>query len=86
MYKDQVYLKGAVEILINRNNIDFTNLYAGKISLKDYHKLEERGQIERDKITLPYFLEGTTSMKNYKKALDKIARVNYIETYAHNNV
>ena len=45
MYKDQVYLKGAVEILINRNNIDFVGLYAGKISLKDYHKLEERGQI-----------------------------------------
>jgi len=43
MYKDQVYLKGAVEIIINRHNIDFVNLYAGKISLKDYQKLEERG-------------------------------------------
>ena len=36
MYKDQVYLKGAVEILVNRNNIDFVNLYAGKICLRDY--------------------------------------------------
>jgi len=36
MYKDQVYLKGAIEILVNRNNIDFVTLYAGKLSLQDY--------------------------------------------------
>ena len=47
MYKDQIYLKGAIEILINRKNIDFVALYAGKISLKDYSKLEGRNLINK---------------------------------------
>ena len=41
MYKDQVYLKGAVEVLINRKNLDFVSLYAGKICLKDFVRLED---------------------------------------------
>lgn len=35
LYKDQVYLEGAVNILRERHSIDFRSLYAGKISLDD---------------------------------------------------
>ena len=58
MYKDQVYLKGAVEILINRNNINFATLYCGKISLKDYYFLEQKGLIKTEGLRLPSFLEN----------------------------
>lgn len=66
MFKDQVYLKGAIEILINRKNINFTNLYAGKISLKDYSKLEDSRIIITDNIKLPYFLKNSKAVKKYK--------------------
>ena len=36
MYKDQIYLRGAIEILTKRKKIDFLALHAGKISLNDY--------------------------------------------------
>lgn len=35
LYKDQVYLEGAVKILRERKNIDFKLLYGGKLSLED---------------------------------------------------
>ena len=41
MYKDQVYLKAAVELLINRDKIDFVELHAGKLALCDYFRLKE---------------------------------------------
>jgi hypothetical protein len=34
-YKDQVYLEGAVKILKERKNIDFKQLYTGKLALED---------------------------------------------------
>ena len=36
MYKDQVYLEGAVKILMRRKTLDFKTLLCGKISLDDY--------------------------------------------------
>ena len=33
-------MKGAIELLINRDKIDFQMLYAGKLSLRDYAKLK----------------------------------------------
>ncbi len=74
-------MKGAVEILINRHNIDFVALYAGKVCLRDYVKLEEKGQINKDKITLPYFLQDKRQQKLYQKALNKIASTNHIDLY-----
>ena len=40
-YKDQVYFKGAVEILKMRDQIDFMKLHAVKISKEDTFKLEQ---------------------------------------------
>ena len=37
----QVYLKAAIEILINRNKIDFVELHGGKFALKDYFRLKK---------------------------------------------
>jgi len=34
-YKDQVYLRGAVEILRHRRVINFEELYCGKLALQD---------------------------------------------------
>jgi hypothetical protein len=35
LYKDQVYLEGAMAILSQRNNINFKALMSGKLSLQD---------------------------------------------------
>ena len=36
LYKDSVYLEGAVKILTRRNTLDFHKLMCGKVSLDDY--------------------------------------------------
>lgn len=38
LYKDQVYLEGAVKILQQRHSLNFKALLCGKISLDDYHR------------------------------------------------
>lgn len=37
----KIYLKGAIELLVNRDKIDFTELWCGKLSLKDFCKLKK---------------------------------------------
>ena len=39
LYKDQVYLEGAVSILRERKTLDFEGLCCGKISLEDMKRL-----------------------------------------------
>lgn len=36
LYKDSVYLQGAVKILMRRKSLDFHKLMCGKVSLEDY--------------------------------------------------
>eukprot|EP01017_Pseudomicrothorax_dubius_P023858 TRINITY_DN2540_c0_g1_i4.p1 TRINITY_DN2540_c0_g1~~TRINITY_DN2540_c0_g1_i4.p1 ORF type:complete len:518 (-),score=119.07 TRINITY_DN2540_c0_g1_i4:289-1842(-) len=43
MYKDQVYLKGSVEILKSRKKIDFLSFHAGKMSVQDHLRLKKLG-------------------------------------------
>ena len=38
MYKDQVYLIGAVDILKNRKKIDFLQFHCVKMGVKDFFK------------------------------------------------
>lgn len=40
LYKDQLYLEGAVKILSMRNALNFKSLLCGKLSLEDYHRHE----------------------------------------------
>lgn len=48
LYKDQVYLEGAVKILSLRHHLDFKSIMAGKISLNDYHRPEIFDMINYD--------------------------------------
>jgi len=43
MYKDQVYLRGAIQILENRKKIDFVLLHSGKLNLEDLQRMIKGG-------------------------------------------
>ena len=75
LYKDQVYLEGAVRILQNRKILDFHGLLCGKISYDDLMKPNIAKKLEKDKIKLPPFIEN---MDEYMAALDIIAKTNHI--------
>ncbi len=53
-------------------------MHSGKITVKDCIRLTKQGYITNDKIKLPYFLNN---MELYMKALDRIAKVNYIDEF-----
>ncbi len=56
--------------------MNFYNLHAGKITIKDCIRLSEYGLINSEKIKHPQFL---SNLENYKKALERIAEVNFID-------
>lgn len=58
-----------------RHKCDFVSLHAGKITVKDCIKLCEKNQINIEKIKIPYFLKN---IELYKRALDRIAKVNFM--------
>ena len=76
MYKDQVYLRGCIDILRNRHKIDFGLLMCGKFNLKDYFRLRSSDQIVRSDIKLPYFM---ADMRLYLHSLDRIAQANFVD-------
>jgi len=76
MYKDQVYLRGAIEILKYRKKIDFILLYSGKINVKDLFKLQKLGLIKADALKLPQFMED---LNMYKEALNRMAAFNFLD-------
>ncbi len=69
MYKDQIYLRGAVRILKNRKEINFIDMHCGKLTVKDCMKLNK--QFNYTGIKLPYFLND---LDQYNRALDRIAK------------
>ena len=73
MYKDQIYLEGAVKILQKRKEIDFKSLYAGKISLGDLERMKKK--LRTMSLKLPWYL---SSEDEYARALDRIADFNEI--------
>jgi hypothetical protein len=68
-------LIGALKVLKYRHKLNFYDLHAGKITVKDCIRLSEKGLILTDKIKIPGFLKD---INTYKKALDRIAEVNNI--------
>jgi hypothetical protein len=57
LYKDQVYLEGAIQILRERTNIDFLGLYCGKLSLEDLKRPMIEKRIKKDcGLILPTFM------------------------------
>lgn len=78
LYKDQVYLEGAVAILSERKTLDFHGLCCGKISIEDMKKLSEKGKLRKEGIKIPPFMRD---MDQYMLALDIIAKLNHIDEY-----
>ena len=79
LYKDQVYLEGAVAVLRERRSIDFKLLYCGKLLLEDIKKPFIMKRAKLDTLVLPPFMEN---MDLYMKALDVIAKTNFIDYHA----
>lgn len=48
LYKDQVYLEGAVAILSERKELDFYGLCCGKISLDDVKRLGAAKKLRKE--------------------------------------
>jgi hypothetical protein len=76
MYKDQVYLRGAIEILKNRKKIDFVLLHSGKINVKDLFKLQKLGIIKLDGLKMPTFMHD---LNTYREALNRMAAYNFLD-------
>lgn len=57
MYKDQVYLMGALKVLKYRDRVNFYSLHAGKLTVKDCIRLSEKGLVCTDKMKVPPFLK-----------------------------
>mgnify|MGYP000858685853 CR=1 FL=1 len=56
LYKDQVYLEGAVTILKERKTLDFHGLCCGKISLEDMKRLGKMNKLKKEQIKIPPFM------------------------------
>lgn len=56
LYKDQVYLEGAVAILRERKTLDFHGLCCGKISLEDMKRLGAAKKLKKEQIKIPTFM------------------------------
>lgn len=75
LYKDQVYLEGAVKILSNRKRLDFKGLLCGKISLEDMKREAITSILNFEGQLLPPFMQD---MELYMNCLDEIAECNHI--------
>jgi hypothetical protein len=74
--KDQMYLKGSMEILEQRHRIDFDALYIGKLSVVDAHRAKCTGLARVDKVQLPSFLQTAEQKARYHHLLDECVRGN----------
>jgi hypothetical protein len=71
---DQAYLIGAVEILENRKTIDFEGLMCGRLSFDELDRVKR--VTRKFGIRLPDFMKD---LRRYRKRLDDIAKVNFID-------
>ena len=58
LYKDQVYLEGALKLLENRRTIDWQVFYSAKINIEDLSRKKITKELKRGKgIVLPKFVD-----------------------------
>ena len=58
LYKDQVYLEGALKLLENRKTIDWQVFYSAKINVEDLSRKKILKDLKRGKgIVLPKFVD-----------------------------
>ena len=58
LYKDQVYLEGALKLLEHRKEINWTDFYSAKLNIEDLERKRLMKKLRRDDgIVLPKFVE-----------------------------
>ena len=79
LYKDQVYLEGALKLLEHRKEINWSDFYCAKLNIEDLKRKRLMAKMKRDDgIVLPKFVEDEEAVATYKKCLDVIAKDNFI--------
>ena len=76
LYKDKVYLEGAVRVLQQRRMLDFKLLHSAKISFDDLKRSQVQDIIVSEGLIMPPFLYD---MDDYMRCLEKIKETNYID-------
>ena len=76
LYKDQVYLEGAMKLLEHRKEIDWQGFYSAKLNLEDLKRPKLMKKLRKDDIVLPKFVEN---VEEYVKCLDVIAKHNFVD-------
>ena len=56
LYKDQVYLEGALKLLENRKDIDWPLFYSAKLNIEDLKRPRLLKKLVKDDIVLPKFV------------------------------
>ena len=79
LYKDQVYLEGALMLLENRNEIDWEIFYSAKFNIEDLKRPRLLKKLVTTDRVLPKFVENAEKIKEYKRCLDVIAKDNFIK-------
>ena len=76
LYKDQVYLEGALQLLELRKEIDWHGFYSAKLNLEDLKRPKLMKKMKTDDLVLPKFVEDADE---YVRRLDVIAKHNFID-------
>jgi hypothetical protein len=58
LYKDQVYLEGAIQILRDREILDYPGLMCGKISIDELRRPVIERRLQKEKNIVPPFMEN----------------------------
>jgi len=76
LYKDQVYLEGALKLLEHRREIDWQGFYSAKLNLEDLKRPKLMKKLKKDDLVLPTFVED---VDEYVQRLDVIAKHNFVD-------
>ena len=57
LYKDQVYLEGALKLLEHRKEIDWQGFYSAKFNIEDLDRKKLMKKLVKENIVLPKFVE-----------------------------
>jgi hypothetical protein len=76
LYKDQVYLEGALKLLEHRKTIDWQGFYSAKLNIEDLERPKIMKNLKKKNIVLPKFVEKA---EEYVQCLDVIAKHNFID-------
>ena len=76
LYKDQVYLEGALKLLEHRKEVDWPGFYSAKLNIEDLNRPRLMKKLKKADLVLPKFLDD---VEEYKRCLDVIAKHNFID-------